>query len=170
MKQIKAKTLTQISLCVAILAITSQISFYIGAVPITLQVMFVSLAGYLLGAKKGGVCVVIYILLGLAGAPVFSGLMGGAYVLLGYTGGFIFGFLPFCVLCGLGKKAKDSIILGIIGLLICHLTGVIQYMHLSGVSLWQSMLVSSLPFLAKDTVLVILSYFLSKTVKSKILI
>jgi biotin transport system substrate-specific component len=51
----------------------------------------------LLGGKRGTVSILVYLLLGAVGAPVFSGFQGGFGVLLGATGGYLLGFL----LCGL---------------------------------------------------------------------
>ena len=115
MKREKIKNITYISLSVAILTVISQISFYVGPVPITLQVLAVSLIGYFLGAKRGIISILAYILLGLVGVPVFSGFMGGIYVLFGYTGGFILGFLPLAFMCGMGKKKITCLALGQVG-------------------------------------------------------
>src|SRR5690606_35562201 len=60
-------------------------------VPVTLQTLFVSLAGVLLGARLGAVAMTSYVLVGLMGAPVFSG-GGGPGVLLGPTGGYLLAF------------------------------------------------------------------------------
>ena len=64
-------------------------------VPLTLQTFAVALCGYVLGIKWGLASIITYILLGVFGVPVFSGFKGGAQVLFGATGGFIFGFLFF---------------------------------------------------------------------------
>lgn len=62
------------------------------AVPVTLQTLFVSLAGVLLGARLGAVAMTTYVLIGLMGAPVFSLGFGGPGVLLGPTGGYLLAF------------------------------------------------------------------------------
>lgn len=167
MKKEKIREITYISLCVAIMAVLSQIAIPIGAVPLTIQTFVVSLIGYFLGVKSGAVAVTVYILLGLVGMPVFASLQGGLHVLISYTGGFIFGYLPFVCLCGIKGCAWRSITLGICGLLACHTIGIIQYMVLSELSFWGAFLVVSLPYLAKDVALVVAAYFVSQELKKK---
>ena len=62
-------------------------------VPISLGILAVYISSYLLGAKTGTLSVIIYILVGLVGLPVFSGYTGGAAKLAGPTGGYIIGFI-----------------------------------------------------------------------------
>ena len=128
----------------------------------------VALIGYFLGMKMGVCTIVAYILLGLVGAPVFAGFQGGFQVLISYTGGFIFGYIPFAFLCGVGGKRWQKIVFGICGLLVCHLAGVIQYMLLSELSPWGAMLVVSLPFLLKDVFLVVGACFVSDVLKKRL--
>ena len=60
-----------------------------GPVPFTLQTFAVFVTAALLGTKRGTIAVVVYILLGIIGVPVFAGLTGGPSVIAGPTGGFI---------------------------------------------------------------------------------
>ena len=62
-------------------------------VPFTMQTFAVFLALGLLGGRRGTYAVLVYLLLGMIGIPVFSGFRGGPGVLLGTTGGYILGFL-----------------------------------------------------------------------------
>jgi biotin transport system substrate-specific component len=70
----------------------------IGPVPITLQVLFVYLAGLLLEWRMAGLAMGLYLLLGVLGLPVFAGGGAGIGVLLGPTGGFLWGFVAAAVL------------------------------------------------------------------------
>jgi len=70
-----------------------------GPVPFTLQVFFVLLAGVVLGPRLGGLAVAMYLLLGLV-APVYAQGTSGLGVLLGPTGGYLFGFVAAAVLAG----------------------------------------------------------------------
>ena len=67
--------------------------------PFTLQVLFVLLAGMLLGPRLGGAERLAYLALGLV-APVYAGGTSGLGVLFGPTGGYLWGFLPAAVLTG----------------------------------------------------------------------
>jgi biotin transport system substrate-specific component len=70
-----------------------------GPVPFTLQVFFVLLAGVVLGPRLGAFAVALYLLLGLV-APVYAQATSGLGVLLGPTGGYLFGFVVAAALAG----------------------------------------------------------------------
>ena len=82
-----------VSLFAALLCVSSYVVIPIGPVPVTLQVLFVLLAGAVLGAKMGALSVVIWVMLGAFGLPVFAGGKAGPMVLLGPTGGYLLGFV-----------------------------------------------------------------------------
>ena len=106
MKRLSIKNMTLAALFAAVITVCSQISIPMpSGVPITLQTFAIALCGYVLGWQLSLVSVAVWMLLGAAGVPVFSNFHGGIGVLLGMTGGFIFGFLPFAALCGLHFKA-----------------------------------------------------------------
>lgn len=146
----------------AIIAILSQIAIPMpSGIPITLQTFAIALTGFLLGWKRGSFSVLLYILLGLIGVPVFSSLRSGIYTLLGLTGGFIFGFIPFVLLSGLGRNFKKkylALVFCFLGLIICHLMGSLQFMIISQISFYKSLLTVSFPYLLKDLVSCILAY------------
>lgn len=78
---------------IAALALTPAIPIGTLGVPITLQTLGVALAGLCLGAWRGAAAVALYLMVGLAGLPVFSGGRAGLAVLVGPTGGYLIGFL-----------------------------------------------------------------------------
>ncbi len=139
-------------------------------VPITLQVFAVALAGYVLGSLWGTAAVLIYVAIGLVGVPVFSGFMGGFSVLFGPTGGFLAGFFLLALFAGLEKDKKPAlaILLGTVGLILCHILGAAHYMVVVNCSLDTAFLTVSLPYILKDAALVIGAYFLSLPIKQSI--
>ena len=160
-------------LFVAIIAVLSQISIPMPTnVPITLQTFAIAFAGYFLGAKLGTITVVVYVLLGAVGVPVFANFKGGISAITGFTGGFIYGFIFLALLAGLGTLLKSGkltryalcVVLGIIGLCITHFWGALQYALLAKLSLWQSILVVSIPFLIKDIISVVFAFILSEII------
>ena len=154
-------TMVRIALLTAVTAVLAQLSVPLPfGIPLTLQTFAVALCGYVLGKRDGTVSVLIYILLGLIGAPVFAGFSGGLHKIVGLTGGFITGFLPFAFLTGLGKDKKTVIafLCGTVGVLVCHFCGVLQYAVLSGISLEKSFFTVSSAFLLKDIVSVAGAY------------
>lgn len=84
----------------AVIAVTAPFALPVGPVPISLCSLLVCLAGYVLGWKLGTVSVLVYVLLGAVGMPVFSGFAGGVGQLFGPTGGYIIGYLPLALLAG----------------------------------------------------------------------
>ena len=157
------KKITYIALFVATISILAQISIPISAVPITLQIFAISLCGFILNKKSAVITVCVYICLGAVGVPVFASFNGGFHVLLNYTGGFLWGFIPLAFLCSI-SKSKKAIPFGIVGLFLCHMLGIIQYSLVSKTSIWLSFLVVSLPHILKDIVLVALAYFVAERI------
>lgn len=171
-------SLVYIAVFTAIIAICAQIQIPT-AVPFTLQTLGIFLAGGLLGAKRGVLSVVIYILLGLIGIPVFSGFKGGAAVLVGVTGGYIIGFIFIALVVGISRDKFETKILPltlsmIIGQILCYAFGTIWFMIVYNHSMGQASLVSALsmcvfPYLIFDAVkiaaAVILVNRLNKVIK-----
>lgn len=73
-------------------------------VPISLQTMFVMLAGFILGPRDGALAILLYLAAGTIGLPVFAGGKSGLAAFLGPTGGFLIGFLPTAVICGFARS------------------------------------------------------------------
>lgn len=167
------REIVYIGMFAAILAILSQISIPMpSGMPITLQTFAVALTGFVLSWKRGMTGTLIYILLGAVGVPVFSGLRGGVQVLAGHTGGFIWGFVFMAMLCGIGIMQESKtvgIIIGFIGLAICHLFGVIQFAVVMEMDFLKSFLLASAPYLIKDAVSVILAYILGYRIRTSLI-
>lgn len=128
----KTRDLVYIGIMAGIIAVTSWISIP-AAVPFTLQTMGVFAAVGLLGGKRGTLSVLVYILLGAVGLPVFSGFSGGIGALLGATGGYIAGFL-FSALLMWAMEAifgRSTVVLAlsmVLGLLLCYAFGTAWFM------------------------------------------
>ena len=124
--------LTLIALFTAVIAVCSWISIP-AAVPFTLQTFAVFLATGLLGGKRGTLTVLVYILLGAIGVPVFSGFTGGIGHLLGPTGGYIIGFIFSALVMWFaenrfGKSLKVLAASMVIGLIVCYAFGTAWFM------------------------------------------
>lgn len=166
----KVLKLVYIALFAALMAALSQVAIPTPWVPLTLQTFAAALCGYVLGWKGGLTALVVYLLLGIAGVPVFANFKAGAQVLVGPTGGFLFGFLPMAALCGLqiGRKRAAGILFGLLGLLLCHVAGTLQYALVSHVDVGKSFLLVSLPYLLKDAVSVVGAYFLARVLRKRV--
>lgn len=130
-------------------------------VPLTLQVFFVLLAGSMLKSKWGGLSILVYLLLGIAGLPVFSGGGSGFGVLLGPTGGYLIGFVLAAYLIGwLSEAAEKNGKPGIMtyalsmgaGVLVLYACGTVQLMFVAELGLKTALLFGTLPFLPGEIV------------------
>ncbi|UOQ91610.1 biotin transporter BioY [Halobacillus shinanisalinarum] len=106
--------LTMGSLFVAMMAVGANITsiapfMVIGGVPITLQTFFAILAGLILGSRLGALSLFTYMLLGLAGAPIFAQFKGGFAILLSPTFGFIVSFILIAYIAGKMAEHKRSL-------------------------------------------------------------
>ena len=165
------------ALMTAITAILAQIVIPMPiGIPFTLQSFAVCFSGFLLGPKKSCASILCYLAIGACGLPVFSGMQGGIGVLItGFTGGFLWGFIPLSILCGLGKLIRwkkngklMALSLGLIGVLICHLIGVAQFSAISSVGIVSAFLVASLPYIIKDILSMALAYYFSITLRKRL--
>jgi biotin transport system substrate-specific component len=158
------------SLFVALIAVGAFIAIPIGPVPIVLQNMFVLLAGLLLGPVWGLACVAVYLIIGLAGLPVFAGGTSGMGKLFGPTGGYLLGYLP-CVFItasvskGLGKKPAFDILAMVLGSLIVYSAGVPWLKAVMGISLEKAIMIGMVPFLIGDALKIVAAAFLAKALR-----
>ncbi|MFC1746872.1 biotin transporter BioY [Candidatus Neomarinimicrobiota bacterium] len=115
-----------------LIAVSAQLAVRLpfSPIPITGQTLIVLLAGALLGPLRGGVTVLLYLVEGASGLPVFaSGGLGVAY-LLGPTGGYLFGFVGAAVVTGyLAERGWDrrfltTVAAMVLGTVVIYLTGV----------------------------------------------
>ncbi|MBS6476153.1 MAG: biotin transporter BioY [Clostridiales bacterium] len=167
----KVLKLVYIALFAALTAALSQVAVPTPWVPLTLQTFAAALCGYMLGWKEGLAALAVYLLLGAAGVPVFANFKAGVQALVGPTGGFLFGFLPMAALCGLRmsqKRAIIGILLGFLGLLLCHAAGTLQYALVSHIGVGRAFLLVSLPYLLKDVLSVAGAYFLARVLRKRI--
>lgn len=131
-------------------------------VPLTLQTFIITVAAFLLGAKLGTAAVVLYILLGVAGLPVFSGFGAGAGVLLSPTGGFIFAFPVFALVASFVfyvNKVPLKILIGLSAVILLYISGTVQFTVVTGSVPGAAIGAFSLYFI-KDVAVMLAAYFL----------
>ncbi len=131
-KKLKTADMVYIALFAVLIAVCSWISIP-STVPFTLQTFAVFCAVGLLGGKRGTLSIIVYIILGAVGLPVFSGFSGGVGVLFGVTGGYIIGFIFLALIFWiitevLGNKTAVIVIAMFLGLLACYTLGTIWFM------------------------------------------
>ncbi|MBQ6358158.1 MAG: biotin transporter BioY [Clostridia bacterium] len=164
----KTKDLALVGLFAALMAVCAWISIPVGPVPVTLQTFAVFLAAALLGSKRGTLAVLVYILLGVVGLPVFARFS----TLNPVTFGYVLGFLPLGMLTAAAEKLFPkkafALPLGmVLGLLVCYLVGTVWFyyvMHFRGTeySIGKILSVCVTPFLLPDLVKLGAAYLLSR--------
>ncbi len=170
----KTYDIVYIAVFAVIMAICSWISIP-AAVPFTLQTFGVFIAVGVLGGKRGSLSVLVFILLGAIGIPVFANFSGGIGVLAGPTGGYIIGFLFSALLMWAieklpGKKSVMQIVSMIAGLIVCYAFGtvwfVIVYGRMNGPIGFTAALASCVvPFIIPDIIKIALAYVLSRKLR-----
>lgn len=150
-------TLLRAALVSALIAVGALIAIPIGPVPVTLQVLVVAIAVLVLSPAEAFASVALYLALGAVGAPVFSGGQAGLPILLGPTGGFLWGFLIGAPLGAavrrsavrLGRGASD--VLGLLALLVvAYATGLAQFALVTGHALAEAIALAVAPFVLLD--------------------
>lgn len=144
------------SLFAALHGLCAWLSIPLGTIRFTMQTFSVFLSLEVLGGKWGTGSILVYLLLGAAGVPVFSGFQGGLYPLLGPTGGFLWGFavagLVYWALEGLSSRAMVP------GLLACYGCGCGWFLiYAPGTGLWAAVLHCVVPYLVPDIIKLLLA-------------
>ena len=167
---VKSKYLALSAMFAALTALCAWLSLPLGSVTFTLQSVSVALCLLLLGGKWGTVSILVYLLLGAAGLPVFSGFRGGIVMLLGPTGGFLVGFLAMALVYWVatalfGEKCHLWALM--IGQLLCYFLGTLWVMDTyvkqgGSASFGAVMLLTVAPYLLPDAAKLTLAWLLAK--------
>lgn len=168
----KVRDMTLAALFAAVIAVMAPWSFSAGAVPITLATLAIYLASAVLGWKKAALAVVIYVMLGAAGLPVFSGATGGLQKLAGPTGGYILGYIPLAVIAGLFAEKYANIpgrVAGmLLGTLVLYVLGTAWFCVSLGKDPGYAIGVCVLPFLPGDAVKIAAASVLAGKLRSAV--
>lgn len=189
-RKLYIKDICYIALFAAVIAVCSWIAIPISEISITLQTMGVCMAAGFLGWKRGVVCVLSYILLGICCVPVFSGFKNFYALIASASAGYVIGFIFTALIVGftsdkmhlIGKKVTNNvakqvvqlIILAlsmVVGVAICYLFGTLWFMFIYKGSVTTANLQIALtycvyPYIIPDIVKIVLSTFLVNYLKS----
>ncbi|MGE6487595.1 biotin transporter BioY [Paenisporosarcina sp. NPDC076898] len=173
MRNEQLKMLIVSALFAAIIGIMAQITIPLPLVPITGQTLAIGLAATILGKRYGVLSVIVYILIGIAGIPVFSGLSAGIGVVFGPTGGYIIGFIPAAFFIGwllerFGFTVKNAVITNIIGMIITLAFGAIWLKFVADLS-WTAALTGGVtPFILVGIIKAILAATIGILVRKRL--
>lgn len=155
----------------AVICVLAPLSVPIGPVPISLATFIIFLAVFVLGTKAAAVSVLLYLLLGLAGLPVFSGYAGGLAKLAGPTGGYIIGYLPMVLIAGIfidrfiGKPwlTVPGMVLGTAAL---YVLGTAWFVISMKVTVGEALAMCVYPFIGPDLIKMVLASLIGPVLRS----
>lgn len=171
----RVKDMTLIGVTAALLCIAGPFTVAIGPVPLSLATFAVYLAGAVLGWKRGTAAVIVYLLIGMAGVPVFSGFTGGFQKLASVTGGYLAGYVICALITGLGSGAPRQVhpiwILTacmVAGTAALYLLGTVWFMAQTGKALGAALALCVIPFLPGDAVKIAAAVMISRPVRKAV--
>jgi len=172
--KLNLKEINLTALFTAVTAILAQISVPvpITPVPVTLSIFGVTLSSLILGRKCGAISQIVYILLGVAGMPVFAGFRGGLSVLLSPTGGYIISYPIMALVIGtfLNQGTSPSFfrmaVASMTGLIICYVFGTTWLAIVANLGPAEAIAAGVLPFILPDVVKVMISVVLGRQIKN----
>ena len=164
--------LTMTALMAAITCVLSPIALPVGPIPVTLCTLVIYLSQYLLGWKRGTMSCLVYLLLGIMGAPVFAGFAGGFGKLLGPTGGYIAGYLAVAVVTGLAVEKFRSRCVHLLGMVLgtalCYLLGTAWYCLVTDSGVVSAMVLCVFPFIPGDLVKIAVAMTFGPMIRSRL--
>ncbi len=170
----KTLSMTYMAIFAALIAICSWISIP-SSVPFTMQTFAIFLTCGLLGGKRSTIAVLVYLLLGAIGLPVFAGFSGGLGALFGMTGGYLIGFVFIGLIAWLfeklfGKKAPALIAALVVGLIVCYAFGTAWFMfmytkNVGSIGLTGVLGMCVFPFIIPDLIKMALALILTNRLK-----
>lgn len=158
----RVQDMAVIALNAALLCVLAPISIPAGPIPFTLGTLAVYLCTAVTGARRGTLSVLLYILIGAVGLPVFSGYTGGLQKLVGLTGGYLVGYVLCALTAGLliDRFAKTWWVYPlalVLGTVLLYLFGTVWFLIVGKGTLWAALAACVFPFLPFDLVKIALS-------------
>lgn len=172
---VRIKDMAYMSIFTALISIGAFIKIPVPVCPFTLQLLFTTLAGLILGPKKGAISVLCYIIIGLIGVPVFVSGGGLLYIFqptFGYLIGFCLGTFVTGKIASSEKypSLKRLLIANFSCLIIVYSLGILYYFLImtyyvgTGIGIWTLFLYCFLLAIPGDIILCILAAILGKKV------
>lgn len=159
------------SLFAALTAAGAWIAVPLPYVPVTLQTLFTMLSGAILGPYFGALAMIVYVLLGLIGLPVFAQGQSGFGTLVGPAGGYLAGFVVGAVVIGLLVRLKKKpgflwlCMAMAIGELVVYAFGVAQLSIVAGMSLDKAIYFGALLFVPGDILKIAVAALIARKIE-----
>lgn len=174
--RLNVKQLALTGLMAAVLCILGPLclNIPISPVPISLGFLGIYFICSVLGMKLGTLSVIVYILLGLAGLPVFTNFTGGPGKLFGPTGGYIIGYIFMALICGFFvDKSGGRLLLILVGMVlgstVGYLFGTLWLAYQQSISFVQALFLGVVPYLPFDAAKLIVGAVIGSKLRSRLL-
>ena len=158
------------ALMTAVICVLAPLSLPVGPVPVSLCTFAIILAAIVLGWKRSVISVLVYMLLGAIGVPVFAGYSAGAAALVGPTGGYLLGYLPLAVLTGwFADHYSDifSLVVGmVLGTAILYALGTLWLAKQLQMSFREGLAAGVIPFIPGDAAKIVITVLLGPLLKN----
>ena len=167
----KVKDMTLTAVMAALMCIAGPLSIQAGPVPLSLATFAVYMAGAALGKKYGTLATALYLVIGAAGVPVFSGFAGGLQKLAGVTGGYLAGYLPCAFLTGIGAEQAEKgrrwmlPLMAAAGTAVLYALGTAWFTVQTGNTLGAALSLCVVPFLPGDAAKITAAVLLANPVR-----
>lgn len=173
---LNVKQLALTGLMTAVICVLGPLAFQIpiSPVPVSLGFLGIYFVSSVLGMKLGTLSVIVYILLGLAGLPVFTNFTGGPGKLFGPTGGYIIGYIFMAVLCGLFvDKGRNRLLFNLLGMvsgtLVCYLFGTLWLAYQQSVGFMEALFMGVIPYIPFDAAKLIIGMSIGGQLRKRLL-
>ena len=170
------KQMALIGLMTAVICVLGPLALNIpvSPVPISLGFLAIYFVVIVVGMKLGTISVIIYILLGLAGIPVFTNFTGGPAKLFGPTGGYIIGYIFMALICGFfvdrfGKKLPFYFLGMVLGTVICYLFGTVWLGYQMDMTFTQALAAGVFPYIPGDLLKLIIAIAAGSQIRKRLL-
>lgn len=177
----KIRSLTVIALMAAVICILGPLSIPLpfSPVPISFTNLAIYITVILIGMKRGTISFVIYLLLGLAGLPVFSAFTAGPSKLLGPTGGYLIGFIFMCLITGLfadrAMKFDNRVVkigLLVLGMILAtavtYVFGTAWLAFQAGMTFKAALFAGVIPFIPGDLAKIVISVLAGPVIRERL--
>jgi biotin transport system substrate-specific component len=169
----KLRWLILCSMFAAITAVLAQVEIPLPIVPISGQTLAVGLAATILGSRYGALSMMCYVALGAVGLPVFAEMKAGFSVLVGPTGGYIFGFILAAFITGyILEKTTFTLTMAMIantvGMMVTLLAGTIQLKLVLDFTWPQALAAGVYPFIVVGLIKAFLASWIGVTVRKRL--
>ncbi|MCL2637449.1 MAG: biotin transporter BioY [Oscillospiraceae bacterium] len=166
------RELCYIALMVAVVAVLAQLTVPLPlGVPLSLQTFAVMLTGVILGAKKGAIALLVYLLLGAVGVPVFVQFGSGFQRIIGLWGGFLMSYPFVAFIIGFGADTGKKHLLAVclaLGALLNLTMGTLWHAFQNGGGLTVSFAACFVPFVIPEIIKIIMAFSIGLPVRAVI--